>query len=197
MATHRREYEAKYLMLRHAFETWGCLRVELKTDGLNQKSRNAILRIGAKEEGTLRRHLVTWTGRVRDTVYFSILDHEWPEVKPRLKQDSRTLSMCSRKVTASRCAKRIECRVTLRIEFRRRPSDCRLYCQKQIRTSFSAEEMDGIAAGSPRLPRIFAYRSAVLSCSAQLRNYTLSRASFRQPDPTCLDDGHRQALLQR
>jgi len=78
--------EAKYLMLRHAFETWGCIRVELKTDALNQKSRNAILRIGAKEEGTLRRHLITWTGRVRDTVYFSILDHEWPEVKAKLEE---------------------------------------------------------------------------------------------------------------
>jgi len=77
--------EAKYLMLRHAFEVWKCMRVELKTDALNQKSRNAILRIGAKEEGTLRRHLVTWTGRVRDTLYFSILDSEWPEVKTRLK----------------------------------------------------------------------------------------------------------------
>ena len=58
--------------------------MELKTDALNEKSRNAILRIGAKEEGTLRRHLVTWTGRVRDTVYFSILDSEWPQVKHRL-----------------------------------------------------------------------------------------------------------------
>lgn len=77
--------EAKYLMLRHAFEVWGCIRVELKTDGLNQKSRNAILRIGAKEEGTLRRHLATWTGRVRDTVYFSVLDSEWMDVKARLE----------------------------------------------------------------------------------------------------------------
>lgn len=77
--------EAKYLMLWHAFEAWGCIRVELKTDALNQKSRSAILRIGAKEEGTLRRHLVTWTGRVRDTVYFSILDSEWPEVKAKLE----------------------------------------------------------------------------------------------------------------
>jgi len=76
--------EAKYLMLQHAFEVWGCIRVELKTDGMNQKSRNAILRIGAKEEGTLRRHLVTSTGRVRDTVYFSILDSEWPDVKASL-----------------------------------------------------------------------------------------------------------------
>jgi N-acetyltransferase len=77
--------EAKYLMLRHAFEVWGCIRVELKTDALNQKSRNAILRIGAKEEGTLRRHLMTWTGRVRDTVYFSILDSEWAQVKAGLE----------------------------------------------------------------------------------------------------------------
>jgi RimJ/RimL family protein N-acetyltransferase len=78
--------EAKYLMLRHAFEVWNCMRVELKTDALNQKSRNAILRIGAKEEGTLRRHVITWTGRVRDTVYFSILDDEWPQVKARLEE---------------------------------------------------------------------------------------------------------------
>jgi len=77
--------EAKYLMLRHAFETWRCARVELKTDALNEKSRNAILRIGAKEEGTLRRHVVTWTGRIRDSVYFSILDDEWPQVKTHLE----------------------------------------------------------------------------------------------------------------
>ena len=77
--------EAKYLMLLHAFEVWNCFRVELKTDALNQKSRNAILRIGAKEEGTLRRHLITWTGRVRDSVYFSILDTEWPQVKTNLE----------------------------------------------------------------------------------------------------------------
>jgi RimJ/RimL family protein N-acetyltransferase len=77
--------EAKYLMLRQAFEIWKCIRVELKTDALNQKSRNAILRIGAKEEGTLRRHVITWTGRVRDSVYFSIVDSEWPEVKAKLE----------------------------------------------------------------------------------------------------------------
>ena len=77
--------EAKYLMLRHAFEVWQCMRVELKTDASNQRSRNAILRIGAKEEGTLRKHLITWTGRIRDSVYFSILDAEWPEVKARLE----------------------------------------------------------------------------------------------------------------
>ncbi len=77
--------EAKYLMLRHAFETLGCIRVELKTDALNQKSRDAILRIGAKEEGTLRQHMITSTGRLRDSVYFSILDSEWPKVKADLE----------------------------------------------------------------------------------------------------------------
>ena len=76
--------EAKFLMLRHAFETWGCIRVELKTDVLNQRSRNAMLRIGAREEGILRKHQITDTGRVRDTVYFSIVDDEWPAVKARL-----------------------------------------------------------------------------------------------------------------
>jgi RimJ/RimL family protein N-acetyltransferase len=83
--------EAKYLMLRHAFEAWNCLRVELKTDSMNQRSRRAILRLGAKEEGTLRKHMLTWNGRQRDSVYFSILDTEWPEVKSRLeaKMNSR------------------------------------------------------------------------------------------------------------
>ena len=78
--------EAKYLMLRHAFEVWQCARVELKTDALNEKSRAAILRIGAREEGTLRKHVATWTGRFRDSVYFSILDSEWPEVKRALRR---------------------------------------------------------------------------------------------------------------
>jgi RimJ/RimL family protein N-acetyltransferase len=78
--------EAKYLMLRHAFETLGCIRVELKTDVLNQRSRTAIARIGATEEGTLRKHMLTWSGRVRDTVYFSILDSEWPRVKAELER---------------------------------------------------------------------------------------------------------------
>jgi N-acetyltransferase len=78
--------EAKYLMLRHAFETLGCIRVEFKTDALNQRSRNAIRRIGATEEGTLRQHMVMWSGRLRDSVYFSILDFEWPRVKQNLEQ---------------------------------------------------------------------------------------------------------------
>ena len=76
--------EAKFLMLSHAFENWNCIRVELKTDALNDKSRNAILRIGAKQEGIFRQHMITSTGRYRDTVYFSILDSEWQEVKQRL-----------------------------------------------------------------------------------------------------------------
>lgn len=77
--------EAKYLMLRHAFDNWDCVRVEIKTDVLNEKSRNAILRLGAVEEGILRRHTLTHTGRFRDTIYYSILDHEWPAVKAHLE----------------------------------------------------------------------------------------------------------------
>lgn len=77
--------EAKYLMLRHAFEAWGCLRVEFKTDALNAPSRAALLRIGAREEGILRKHMITTSGRVRDSVYYSILDEEWPMVKARLE----------------------------------------------------------------------------------------------------------------
>jgi RimJ/RimL family protein N-acetyltransferase len=76
--------EAKLLMLTHAFEALGCLRVELKTDVFNRRSRDAILRLGAKEEGTLRQHMVTTSGRLRDTVYYSILDREWPGVKAGL-----------------------------------------------------------------------------------------------------------------
>lgn len=77
--------EMKYLLLRHAFETLGCMRVELKTDSLNTQSRQAILRIGAREEGTFRNHMITSTGRIRHTVYFSIVKEEWPEVKAKLE----------------------------------------------------------------------------------------------------------------
>ena len=77
--------EAKYLLLRHAFETYKCIRVELKTDSLNERSRAAILRIGAREEGTFRNHMITGSGRIRHTVYFSILDSEWPDIKTRLE----------------------------------------------------------------------------------------------------------------
>ena len=78
--------EAKYLMLRHAFETWGCLRVELKTDTRNERSRRAMRRLGLVEEGTYRKHMVTERGDVRDTVYFSAVDDEWPAMKARLEE---------------------------------------------------------------------------------------------------------------
>ena len=78
--------EAKLLMLRHAFEGLGCLRVEFKTDSLNERSRRALLRIGAKEEGTFRNHMVTVSGRIRHSVYFSIIDSEWQEVKAGLEE---------------------------------------------------------------------------------------------------------------
>jgi N-acetyltransferase len=77
--------EAKYLLIRHAFEQMGCNRVELKTHALNTKSRVAILRIGAKQEGTLRSHMINGDGSLRDTVYFSVIAPEWPEVKRRLE----------------------------------------------------------------------------------------------------------------
>jgi N-acetyltransferase len=64
----------------------GCQRVEFKTDALNLKSRTAILRIGAKEEGILRKHSISATGRTRDSVYYSILDDEWNDVKKRLEK---------------------------------------------------------------------------------------------------------------
>jgi RimJ/RimL family protein N-acetyltransferase len=76
--------ECKLLLLTHAFETWKCVRVELITDVLNEQSRAAILRLGAKQEGILRQHLILPSGRVRDSVFFSIIDDEWPDVKQRL-----------------------------------------------------------------------------------------------------------------
>lgn len=78
--------EMKLLMLSYAFDTLGCNRVELKTDALNAQSRTAITRIGGVEEGTLRHHSITDRGRVRDTVYFSIIRDEWPAVKARLEE---------------------------------------------------------------------------------------------------------------
>jgi RimJ/RimL family protein N-acetyltransferase len=76
--------ESKYLFLRYCFETLGCVRVALKTDGRNLRSQEAISRLGAVREGTLRRHM-NIRGYQRDTVYFSILDDEWPVVKARLE----------------------------------------------------------------------------------------------------------------
>lgn len=78
--------EAKYLMLRHAFEHWGCLRVEFKTSALNRQSRTALLGIGAVEEGILRHHMINADGSLRDSVYFSILSEEWPAVRRRLEE---------------------------------------------------------------------------------------------------------------
>ena len=76
--------EAKLLLLTHAFEHWQCNRVEFITDVLNEQSRAAILRLGAKEEGILRNHMIMPGGRIRDSVCFSIIAAEWPEVKGRL-----------------------------------------------------------------------------------------------------------------
>lgn len=76
--------EAKFLMLRHAFETWRCIRIEFKTDALNEVSRAAILRVGAKFEGIFRNHMITDSGRFRNSAYFSIIEDEWPTVKKGL-----------------------------------------------------------------------------------------------------------------
>jgi RimJ/RimL family protein N-acetyltransferase len=77
--------EAKYLQLRHCFETLGCVRVEFKTDARNTKSRAALARLGAVEEGTHRRHTILPDGFVRDSVYFSVVDDEWPDVRGALE----------------------------------------------------------------------------------------------------------------
>jgi len=77
--------ESKLLMLTHAFERWNCIRVEFVTDILNVQSRTAILRLGAKEEGVLRNHMIMPSGRYRDSVCFSIIEAEWPEIKSRLE----------------------------------------------------------------------------------------------------------------
>jgi RimJ/RimL family protein N-acetyltransferase len=78
--------ESKYLLLKHAFETLGAVRVEFKTDSLNARSRAALLRIGATEEGTLRNHMITWSGRLRHSVYYSVIAEEWPDVRRRLEE---------------------------------------------------------------------------------------------------------------
>jgi RimJ/RimL family protein N-acetyltransferase len=77
--------ETKLLLLTHAFEQWRCIRVALITDVLNQQSQRAILRLGAKQEGVLRNHMLMPGGRYRDSVLFSIIEAEWPEVKTRLE----------------------------------------------------------------------------------------------------------------
>ena len=78
--------ECKYLLLSHAFDTLGAMRVQLKTDSRNVQSQKAIERIGAKPEGVLRAHMLMWDGHVRDSAYFSITTEEWPTVKEGLRQ---------------------------------------------------------------------------------------------------------------
>lgn len=78
--------EAKYLMLRHAFEEMGCIRVQLTTDETNLKSRAAILRLGAKEEGVIRYERIMPDGRRRNSVRFSIIEEEWPDVRLGLER---------------------------------------------------------------------------------------------------------------
>jgi RimJ/RimL family protein N-acetyltransferase len=78
--------ECKYLLLGHAFDDLDCIRVEFKTDSLNKSSRRALSRIGAKEEGVFRNHMVMPGGRLRDSVFFGIINSEWPEIKKMLAE---------------------------------------------------------------------------------------------------------------
>ena len=78
--------ECKFLLLRHAFETLNCVRVNFKADSRNERSLRAIERLGAVKEGVLRKHMILQDGYVRDSVIYSILDDEWPEVKRRLEE---------------------------------------------------------------------------------------------------------------
>lgn len=77
--------ECKYLLLKHCFETLGTIRVQIKTDGRNLRSQQAIERLGAVKEGVLRRHRIMYDGYVRDSVYYSVIDEEWLFVKERLE----------------------------------------------------------------------------------------------------------------
>ena len=78
--------ECKLLLMRHAFEQLQYMRVEYKTDVRNTRSRAAILKLGAKQEGILRKHMIMADGHVRDSVYFSVIDEEWPAVKASLER---------------------------------------------------------------------------------------------------------------
>jgi N-acetyltransferase len=88
--------EAKYLLLRHAFEDWGAIRVFFKTDARNQRSQAAIKKLGAQLEGVLRSHRIMPDGYRRDSVYFSIVESEWPSVKSRLEQRLAMIGITSR-----------------------------------------------------------------------------------------------------
>ncbi len=81
--------ECKYLLLRHAFETLGMIRVQLKTDSRNLISQRAIARLGAVREGILRKHMIYADGYQRDTVMFSIIEEEWPTVRAHLEMKLR------------------------------------------------------------------------------------------------------------
>ena len=78
--------ECKYLLIKHAFETLGCIRVQFKTDARNQRSQISLERIGAVKEGTLRQQMITADGQVRDSIYYSIVESEWPSVKANLEE---------------------------------------------------------------------------------------------------------------
>lgn len=82
--------DAKFLMLQHAFETLNCLRVQFTTDEINERSRNAIARLGAVQEGIVRNERIMPNGRVRNSVRFSIIDTEWPDVRARLTERMST-----------------------------------------------------------------------------------------------------------
>jgi N-acetyltransferase len=77
--------EAKFLMLQHAFEEWRCIRVAFKTDELDERSQHAIERLGAQREGVSRHHVIAESGRIRSSVYYSIIHDEWPPVKAHLQ----------------------------------------------------------------------------------------------------------------
>jgi RimJ/RimL family protein N-acetyltransferase len=84
--------EAKYLLLRHAFEVLGAVRVQLKTDSRNVASQRAIERLGAIREGILRKHMLSQQGFMRDSVLYSIIDDDWPTIKGRLEMMMRGLT---------------------------------------------------------------------------------------------------------
>ena len=81
-----RNWKAKLLALDHAFGTLGCRRVEFKTDALNERSRAALLAIGARFEGIFRRHMLMADGRSRDSAWYAIIDDDWPTVRERLQE---------------------------------------------------------------------------------------------------------------
>ena len=84
--------ECKYLLLRHAFETWKCNRVQLKGEAINTRSRAAMTRIGATYEGTLRSYRIHRSGDIRDTSFYSVIATEWPAIRTQLEEKMRRSS---------------------------------------------------------------------------------------------------------